>query len=454
VPPFLDRFRARAAAVDSLPAHDGGVVLVCHNVDNPNWGCRGTSLALHQRLSGDGQQLATVSRGTSANPVLRAIPMARPPVAAMAEGWALGRIALGRGARAVRFADVVADDPRRSIARLEAAARWHPTVAALLSSVRAARAVVVNGEGSMILRDPARRDLLFQLAIVAYAQRAGVPVSYVNAIASPCPETGVSSRLLDTCLDVLAGCAAVQVRDPRSLRFLVDSGYHGSNLSLVPDALFTWALDRPEALARPVSLAAIETNPERASMFGPGIDLARGYVCVSGASVPLRADRRAWVQPFVELVEGLRVALGLPVILVEPCEGDRFLHEVARRTASPVVRVESNVISGCGLLANATAYVSGRYHPSIMASLGGTPLVGFVSNSHKIVGLRDLLELPDEDVQHPGAPGFARMTTKATLRALAGHDRAALAARALSAGMDAHHALDGLVTGAPAEARL
>jgi hypothetical protein len=46
------------------------------------------------------------------------------------------------------------------------------------------------------------------------------------------------------------------------------------------------------------------------------------------------------------------------------------------------------------------------------------------------------------------------MTTEAVLRALAGHDRAALAARALSAGMDAHHALDGLVTGAPAEARL
>ena len=43
-------------------------------------------------------------------------------------------------------------------------------------------------------------------------------------------------------------------------------------------------------------------------------------------------------------------------------------------------------------MANAQVYISGRYHPAIMASLGGTPCVFMGSNSHKTWSLQSLLE--------------------------------------------------------------
>ena len=49
---------------------------------------------------------------------------------------------------------------------------------------------------------------------------------------------------------------------------------------------------------------------------------------------------------------------------------------------------------GLDLLANAAVFVSGRWHPSILASTGGTPSVMFSGNSHKMRGLAEILDLP------------------------------------------------------------
>ena len=47
----------------------------------------------------------------------------------------------------------------------------------------------------------------------------------------------------------------------------------------------------------------------------------------------------------------------------------------------------------CGaILANAMLFVSGRYHPSILASLGGTPCIFLGSSAHKMHSLQKLLE--------------------------------------------------------------
>ena len=47
------------------------------------------------------------------------------------------------------------------------------------------------------------------------------------------------------------------------------------------------------------------------------------------------------------------------------------------------LRVEVPILLGATVLANSKLFVSGRYHPSIMASLGGTPCIFLGSNSHK-----------------------------------------------------------------------
>jgi polysaccharide pyruvyl transferase WcaK-like protein len=65
--------------------------------------------------------------------------------------------------------------------------------------------------------------------------------------------------------------------------------------------------------------------------------------------------------------------------------------------------METPIIAAAKILANAQAYVSGRYHPAIMASLGGTPCVFMGSNSHKTWSLQALLEY-DKIMEYDSVP--------------------------------------------------
>ena len=57
-----------------------------------------------------------------------------------------------------------------------------------------------------------------------------------------------------------------------------------------------------------------------------------------------------------------------------------------------MITIDTPIISAGKILANADAYISGRYHPAILASLGGTPCIFMSSNSHKTKSLQELLE--------------------------------------------------------------
>jgi polysaccharide pyruvyl transferase WcaK-like protein len=88
---------------------------------------------------------------------------------------------------------------------------------------------------------------------------------------------------------------------------------------------------------------------------------------------------------------------GLPVVLVDSggdraTGGDLFLSEVARRTGTIIIRPPVSLLMACYLVANARAMVSGRFHPSIMASLGGTPCTFLECSAHKTLSLQHQLE--------------------------------------------------------------
>ena len=54
--------------------------------------------------------------------------------------------------------------------------------------------------------------------------------------------------------------------------------------------------------------------------------------------------------------------------------------------------------SGLMVLGDARGYVSGRYHPSVLASLVGIPLVLMASNSHKTESLQRVLGIAEPQV--------------------------------------------------------
>jgi hypothetical protein len=158
----------------------------------------------------------------------------------------------------------------------------------------------------------------------------------------------------------------------------------------VPDALFTWfpALQRAGRYL-PTNGDFIIAPPERAELFGK-LDFDGPYVCIGGSSWAANHQRDA-VDHYRRLLEAVQ-SLGLPVYLTENCGGDRFLQDVARATGCGIVPASTPIYMAGAVLANAALSVSGRFHPTILASLGGTPTVFLGAHSHKMSSLQRTLE--------------------------------------------------------------
>ncbi|NER07382.1 MAG: hypothetical protein F6K17_34870 [Okeania sp. SIO3C4] len=142
----------------------------------------------------------------------------------------------------------------------------------------------------------------------------------------------------------------------------------------------------------PVFGDSIVPFPDQESDYGK-YNFNDPYICITGSSFLLaKGENRSEriVNNYAKLCIRLK-ELGLNLFLVESCRTDQFLYDVAQRTNIPVIPSKINLIQAISILGSADVVVGGRYHPAIMASLGGTPCVLFDSNSHKTSSLQDLL---------------------------------------------------------------
>jgi len=126
-------------------------------------------------------------------------------------------------------------------------------------------------------------------------------------------------------------------------------------------------------------------------------DFTREYVCIAGSSSfgKKSGDRQAIVDAYVNLVDRVKLVIKKDVYLVEGCEGDSFLRDVAVETGAKIIPVDTPILSAGKILSKAKVFITGRYHPAILASLGGTPCVFMTSNSHKTQSLQELLAYSD-----------------------------------------------------------
>jgi polysaccharide pyruvyl transferase WcaK-like protein len=83
--------------------------------------------------------------------------------------------------------------------------------------------------------------------------------------------------------------------------------------------------------------------------------------------------------------------LGYRVYLTENDLPDSFLQRVAREKDLGIVPVDAPILMCGSVLAHARLFISGRYHPSIFASLGGTPCIFLASHAHKMGSLSRVL---------------------------------------------------------------
>jgi polysaccharide pyruvyl transferase WcaK-like protein len=372
------------------------LLYVGDNRDRLNWGCRATSIALRQLLDSSfsvldviyGKEVAAYScTPTHINTLL--------PVGISSFAYRYKhRSNLLKGYlkfEQIFFAqtDYISEDINISVKNFLHYQKQFSHLSKIYKAIESCDALVFNGEGDMIFTTPARRNHLFFLTIIEVASQLGKNIFYLNSMISACPVGGINQKVLEQSIKTLSKSDYVSVRDLKSLNLLKEFGLN-TKFSYVPDALFTWLhyFDELEKVSIKNGDFLIPF-PEKESYFGQ-VDLSNPYICVGGSSLAAGNPKQA-VPRYIELVESLK-NLGINIILVQGCAGDNFLHEVSTHTMTPIVPVETPILLAATVLANSKLFISGRYHPSIMASLGGTPCIFLGSNSHKNVALQEILE--------------------------------------------------------------
>jgi polysaccharide pyruvyl transferase WcaK-like protein len=268
--------------------------------------------------------------------------------------------------------DFIEHNPNNSLMNFLSHYKKYPLLKDIYKKVKSSDVVVINGEGSMIFTTPPRRDLLFQLFIIELSNYLKKPVFYVNAIVSECPTYGINDTTVVYAKSTLSKCKSIAVRDIQS--------HEDCNILEQSDFIIG--------------------HPEKE--FGKW-DFSRPYICIGGSSLAAHYKKEA-IKHYKILVNTLKKT-NTNIYLVQTCNGDSFLNDVSELTGVKIIPLTTPILSGGYILSNAKLFVSGRYHPSILASLGGTPCIFLGSNSHKTKSLQTTLQynnveefsaLPDE----------------------------------------------------------
>ena len=285
--------------------------------------------------------------------------------------------------------DFIVEDPARSVDNLLAHKHRHPALGRIYDQAAEADLMVLDGDGDIIFTTPPRRVTLFLLAMIELGIRLNKPVFLVNSMISDCPSTGRNEKTLAAAKRLLARCQAVALRDPQSLEY-VQKEVPEAKSCLIPDSLFAWfSLYDNDSSHPPLDGDFLLPHPEKDEYWGK-LDFSEPYICIGGGALAGSQPDRA-VECYARLVDEVS-KLGYRVYLTENDQPDSFLQRVAREKGVGIVPADAPILMCGSVLAHARLFISGRYHPSIFASLGGTPCIFLATHAHKMGSLSRLLE--------------------------------------------------------------
>jgi polysaccharide pyruvyl transferase WcaK-like protein len=308
--------------------------------------------------------------------------------------------------RSLGARDFISEDPAESVDTLLAQKGRYPALARIYDQAREADLLVLDGDGDIIFSTPPRRETLFLLAMIELGLRAKKNVFLVNSMISDCPMTGRNASTLAAARNLFPQCRAVALRDPESLEY-VQKEMPGVNACYIPDSLFAWFPRYQEAAAKPpLNGDFLLPHPEKDEYWGK-LDFSHPYICLGGGALAASQPERS-VQCYGRLIDAI-AELGYKIYLTENDTSDAFLQRVGKEKNVGVIPVDAPILMCGAVLAHARLFISGRYHPSIFAALGGTPCVFLGSHAHKMGSLARVLEYDDRRQfdAFPGAPDIA-----------------------------------------------
>ncbi len=318
--------------------------------DHPNWGCRVMGAWFPRALARTG---ATVVGRTGSR-------------------WFMQR-----------FADFPELDTFADIRCVADAVRDGRLLPQLAARLQECDLVYLNGEN--FVRPGTRKGR--RLLLFAYLARA--------VFGKPCILANHSVDLSEPALEVIV----------REVYPLLDAVHFREQRSVDQAASFVspgrWRLVPDVAWAMPATpMAAWGPKAFQPGYFcaatGPAFDPRKPYVTVCASSVfGLGRYKHVDAAPaFVDLCRRLNQEVA-PVLLAAPDEPDlRIMRRVQAELGLPLLDLHMPVRRAIDAVGNAAVHIGGRWHPGIFAASGGTPLVAFGANTHKMHSLVESLALP------------------------------------------------------------
>jgi polysaccharide pyruvyl transferase WcaK-like protein len=251
----------------------------------------------------------------------------------------------------------------------------------LLDAISMADVIVIHGDGCMVGNGVLPRSELF-LSYVAKT-RFHKPVALINHTTDfHHPELNRMAEAVYPLLD------DVTYRDQTSAELCLDRwpGRYAADTAFQfkPAERDTWA----KLAARPTYF---DVWPDKATF-----DPRQPYVCVGGSSI-YSFDRGPddVIEDFIILLSHLqKVYSGQIVLTASDIKDQIIFRPVSARLNLPLVGLTVPVQQAVDIIGNAQAYIGGRWHPSIFALRGGTPVIPLTSKTFKMQALIAMAGLP------------------------------------------------------------
>lgn len=363
------------------------VLFANDSTSNPNWGDRAAAIALRTMITRVGSQVSySLSEQAIADSTLDINGDARGVRASMRPaGHARGALrlmappaAIGLARRLRRERQVIPRTWSEFPDLLDVVRGPENPWPAFTRAIAGSDVVLIHGDGAITADGIAARTLFF----IAYLAKQGfgtkvVMVNHTADLNHP--------NLREIAHRVYPLMDDVRFRDPISAQRLAGLG------SYTPDAAFLFEpLERETyglVAARPTYL---DVWPDEARF-----DPAKPYLCIGGSSILAHAqDATRLVDGYRALIDGISSIYGGAVVLtVSDAVDEPYFRLLGREFGLAVVGLHTPVQQVVDILGNADAYVGGRWHPSIFALRGGTPIVPLSAKTAKMQALGQMVGL-------------------------------------------------------------
>tara|TARA_B100000242_G_C43051228_1_gene491144 strand:+ start:2036 stop:3301 length:1266 start_codon:yes stop_codon:yes gene_type:complete len=158
----------------------------------------------------------------------------------------------------------------------------------------------------------------------------------------------------------------------------------------VPDAAFVHKVNTHE------SLRTFQNN-NKEKLLGLNI-IEDNYICILGSSILGRPEKSNLfpIDQFLFLVEKLLQQKYKVIMVASDTTDESPFKKIAILKNLPFFGASTDLKSGIAILTNAICLIGGRWHPSILASLGGTPSIMMSANTSKTKAFLNMFDLPDK----------------------------------------------------------